>query len=75
MFGSNKQTLTITNLTCGHCISRITSSLKEIDEIKSVKIDLKSGKVDIFYKKELDLEKVKQKITDLGYKILKEDNK
>jgi copper chaperone CopZ len=37
------QTFSVTGMTCGHCVSAVTSELKEIDGVTDVSVDLVAG--------------------------------
>jgi copper chaperone len=37
------QTFSVTGMTCGHCVSAVTSELKEIQGVTDVSVDLVAG--------------------------------
>ena len=37
------QTFSVTGMTCGHCVSAVTSELKEIHGVTDVSVDLVAG--------------------------------
>ena len=37
------QTFAVTGMTCGHCVSAVTSEIKEIDGVSDVSVDLVAG--------------------------------
>ena len=37
--------LHVQNMTCGHCVSAVTSAIKSIDPKAEVQVDLRSGRV------------------------------
>jgi copper chaperone CopZ len=37
------QTFSVTGMTCGHCVSAVTSELKEIEGVTDVSVDLVAG--------------------------------
>jgi copper chaperone CopZ len=37
------QTFPVTGMTCGHCVSAVSSELKEIDGVTDVTVDLVAG--------------------------------
>lgn len=39
----NTQTFPVTGMTCGHCVSAVTSELKEIPGVTDVNVDLVAG--------------------------------
>ncbi len=46
-------TITVSGMTCGHCVNSVTEELSKIAGVKEVKVDLDSGKVDITSENEL----------------------
>jgi copper chaperone CopZ len=37
------QTFAVTGMTCGHCVSAVTSEIREIDGVSEVSVDLVAG--------------------------------
>lgn len=46
--------LQVEGMTCNHCVSRVTRSVKKVDEAAKVDIDLANGKVTIDSASDLD---------------------
>ena len=66
--------LSVQGMSCEGCERRIQNVLSELPNVKSVKANHKSGKVDIVFQIEVteDIEKtVTEKIENLGYQVLK----
>ena len=42
---STTTTVTVTGMTCGHCVSSVQSELSLIDDVTDVQVDLDSGRV------------------------------
>lgn len=57
----------VDNLKCGGCASTITKQIKAMEGITEVNVLPDEGEVDITYTEQADLNKVKQKLHDLGY--------
>lgn len=69
----NKKVKTIINvdgMSCVHCAKKVQQSIKNIENVKEVKVDLDKKKVIIISTKQLDINNVKKVIEDLDYKFL-----
>ncbi len=60
-------TIYIDGMHCDGCIKRVENILKNIKEIKTYQVDLK--KAEITLKKDIDLNTIKEKIENLGFKV------
>lgn len=66
----NIQTLHVGGMTCNHCKANVENSIKSAAGVEDVTVDLVTGQVDITGKT-FDLEKIKEGIISIGYKVLK----
>ena len=57
----------IDGMKCEHCSKRVCDSLKKIDNVKSVKVNLESKNATISYKDNVDIEQISQVIENDGY--------
>ena len=65
-----KMTLNVNGMSCGHCVKSIEESVGELPGVKSVKVRLESGSVDVeFNPAEVPLSKIKETIDEQGYDI------
>ncbi len=62
-------TITVSGMTCGHCVNSVTEELSKISGVKEVKVDLDSGKVDITSESELAQADLSGAIQEAGYEI------
>ena len=62
-------TITVSGMTCGHCVQSVTEELSKIAGVKEVKVDLDSGNVDITSENELAPADLTQAIQEAGYEI------
>ncbi|MFM1787376.1 MAG: hypothetical protein RL228_1326 [Actinomycetota bacterium] len=62
-------TITVSGMTCGHCVNSVTEELSKIAGVKEVKVDLDSGKVDITSESELAQADLSEAIQEAGYEI------
>lgn len=76
MFGrTEKQTLAVEGMTCGHCEQRVEKSIGQLDGVKNVKASHTGRTVEIAYKKGAppDIARVKKTIVDLGFKVAQDN--
>jgi Cu+-exporting ATPase len=59
--------LTVEDMTCKHCVGRVTKAVQEIDQQAKVDIDLPTKKVKI--ESEADLERIAKAIGEAGYPV------
>jgi copper chaperone len=64
------KTLDVKGMSCGHCVSAVESSVKELDGIETVNVDLSSNKVTVsFDETKVQLTEVKEAIEEAGYDV------
>ncbi len=62
-------TITVSGMTCGHCVNSVTEELSKIAGVKEVKVDLESGNVNITSENELAQADLSEAIQEAGYEI------
>ncbi len=67
-----KKVINVDGMSCSHCAKKIENSLKEIDGVLKVSVNLDKKEVIITSKFEIDTNLLRKKIEDLGYKYLDE---
>ena len=65
----NEVILNVEGMMCSGCENRVKNSLSKIEGVKGVKASHESKTVEIKYEDNLEIELVKDKIIDLGYKV------
>lgn len=55
------------NIKCAGCVSSVTKGLMTIEGIKAVNVDIPTNEITIEHDNSIDLEKVKQKLKEIGY--------
>lgn len=60
----------VDGMSCKHCASRVETAIKELYKDSSVKIDLETKNVTIKSNSEIDVEKIKNVVNDLGYEFV-----
>lgn len=74
LFGRKyKKVLIVEGMHCKHCAKKVEDSLKEIDGVSSVKVNLDKEEVMIISKVELDNDAIVGVIKSLDYEIIKID--
>ena len=67
---ANEVTLTVTGMKCGGCENNVKTKLQDLDGVQSVAASHKENTVTIQYDAaQVDLDSIKQAITDAGYTV------
>lgn len=66
----NKTILKVNGMHCEGCAKRIINSLKLIDGVSDVKVDLKNKDVIIYIDDSVNIEILKNIINNLGYEVI-----
>ena len=69
MFGK-KVVVKINGMSCEHCAKKVEKGLEKVDNVKSVKVDLKNKNATLRYKDNIDLNQVKNIIDELEYEYV-----
>lgn len=74
MFNKNKMIIKVEGMKCEHCKEKVINTLIKLDEIKKVNVNLDKKEVTIVPEKnkEINLDKIKNIINDLGYKYMED---
>ncbi|GLO65062.1 copper chaperone CopZ [Oceanobacillus kimchii] len=65
-----EKTLKVQGMSCGHCISSIEESVGQLAGIKTVKVHLEDGNVDVTFDPEkVDLKDITEIIENQGYDV------
>ena len=62
-----KETFTIPNISCGHCVMAIKNELTELDGIQAVDGSPEDKTVDVEYESPATLEKIKETLKVINY--------
>lgn len=66
----NKHQLKVIGMSCGHCVNSIETSVRKLNGVNKVNVDLKAGKVDVEYDSSvLSLDSIKETINELSYEV------
>ncbi|WP_433177880.1 heavy-metal-associated domain-containing protein [Actinoallomurus sp. CA-150999] len=61
---------TVKGMTCGHCVSAVTTEVGAIDGVTDVKVDLASGVVTVASAAPLDEKAVRDAVDEAGYEVV-----
>ena len=64
-----RKTVTIEGMMCNHCKNKVESSLKELENVMKVKVNLANKKAEIYSNAVISDEDIKKTITNLGYQV------
>lgn len=59
--------LQVEGVSCNHCVSKLTRSVRDVDATAKVEVDLESGKLRVESKAELD--DIVSAVFDAGYAV------
>jgi copper chaperone CopZ len=62
-----KQTFTVPNISCGHCVSTIQNELQELDGVIRVEGDPQSKKIAIEWNSPVTVSKIESTLKEIGY--------
>lgn len=69
-----KKIINIEGMSCENCVKHVTESLKNINELDSVKVSLLRNAAKVESKEDVEDEKLKKAIEDAGYKVTSVEN-
>ena len=62
-----KQTLTVPNITCGHCVMSIKKELSELEGITKVDGDPENKSITVEWESPVTLDKIKDILKEINY--------
>ncbi|UGT70949.1 copper ion binding protein [Nocardia gipuzkoensis] len=62
-------TVTVTGMTCGHCVSSVREEVGRIPGVTDVKVDLASGRVDIDSDTPIQRDAIAAAVDEAGYQL------
>ena len=63
------QTYDVVGMTCGHCVSSVRSEIERIPGVRSVDVDLATGKVTVHSDGPIEPDAVLAAIDEAGYEV------
>ncbi len=72
MFNSTtKAEIKISGMSCAHCVARVEKSLKNVEGVQDVKVDLKTEKATVKYNpKKVEPSKLEEAVKEAGYDVI-----
>jgi len=62
-----KQTLTVPNITCGHCVMTIKNELSELEGVETVEGNQENKSITVEWETPTTLEKIKDTLKEINY--------
>ena len=62
-------TVTVSGMTCGHCVQSVKNELAKVPGVDSVDVDLASGKVEISSTAAIDEAAIAAAVDEAGYEV------
>ncbi|MGA6925108.1 MAG: heavy-metal-associated domain-containing protein [Desulfosarcina sp.] len=62
-----KETLTVPNISCGHCVSAIQNELSDLDGVTSVKADADSRTVVVQWDAPASIDRIRAALAEINY--------
>ena len=62
-----KAEILVNNIRCGECAEAIKKGLQQFAELSEVNVDIKKSLISINYSEGVSMEKIKNKLSDMGY--------
>lgn len=64
------RTITVSGMTCGHCVRAVKEELAKLSGVTDVDVQLDDGKVTITSEADLDADEVRAAIDEAGYEVV-----
>lgn len=64
------ETITVSGMTCGHCVASVKGEIGKIDGVTDVDVALETGAVTITSESGVDFEAVKAAVDEAGYEVV-----
>lgn len=63
-------TITVSGMTCQHCVASVKEEVGEIAGVTAVNVDLESGRVDIESEAPLEQSTISEAVQEAGYQLV-----
>lgn len=61
--------VTVTGMTCQHCVMSVTEEIGEIDGVRSVDVDLTTGAVAVLADRDVGDDEISAAVTEAGFAV------
>jgi copper chaperone len=65
----SKVSITVTGMSCGHCVSSVREEVGSIPGVTAVDVDLASGTVTIGSERQVEADAIKSAVEEAGYRL------
>ncbi|MCW0215889.1 MAG: cation transporter [Pseudonocardia sp.] len=65
-----RTTVTVSGMTCGHCVASVTEEVGEVAGVQGVEVELESGAVTITADRELGRDEIEAAVVEAGYTLV-----
>ena len=69
MTSTDSSTITVTGMTCGHCVRSVRDGLTRLDGVSGVDADLASGRVTLHASAPAAADAVRAAVEEAGYEV------
>ena len=69
MTSTDSSTITVTGMTCGHCVRSVRDGLTRLDGVSDVDVDLASGRVTLHTSAPVEADAVRAAVEEAGYEV------
>ncbi|MEY9213155.1 heavy-metal-associated domain-containing protein [Thermobifida halotolerans] len=63
-------TITVSGMTCGHCVSSVKEEIGELPGVTDVRVDLQSGRVEVDSETPLTDVQLRGAVAEAGYEVV-----
>lgn len=64
--------INVKGMVCGGCEKRVRNAVSSIEGVENVIANHETGKVDVAYKDNIDVQAIKEKIEDIGFEVVED---
>lgn len=61
--------VTVTGMSCQHCVMSVTEEVSEIDGVSAVDVDLESGAVTVLSERDVPTYEIAAAVTEAGFQL------
>lgn len=64
-------TFAVTGMTCGHCVSSVQEEVGELPGVRTVDVDLPTGRVQVASDVAIELDRFEEAVRTAGYQLVR----
>jgi len=62
--------VTVTGMTCQHCVMSVTEEVSEIDGVSAVDVSLSSGLLTVLADRDVELDEIAAAVSEAGFELV-----